>query len=82
MSFCRKFQIRISCITFIEKRNLSKLERKHYIKLLKLKVTDINKIIFFFLLYSGASCLVNNNCIKLFSTVYLTKYNLKKITRN
>lgn len=81
MSFCRKFQIRISCITFIEKRNLSKLERKH-IKLLKLKVTDINKIIFFFLLYSGASCLVNNNCIKLFSTVYLTKYNLKKITRN
>ena len=81
MSFCRKFQIRISCITFIEKRNLSTLERKH-IKLLKLKVTDINKIIFFFLLYSGASCLVNNNCIKLFSTVYLTKYNLKKITRN
>ena len=82
MSFCRKFQIRISCITYKEKRNLSKLEPKHDIKLLKLKVTDINKIIFFFLLYSGASCLVTNNCIKLFSTVYLTKYNLKKITRN
>lgn len=48
MSFCIKFQIRISCITYIEKRNLSKLERKHDIKLLKLKVTDMNKIISFF----------------------------------
>lgn len=48
MSFCIKFQIRISCVTYIEKRNLSKLERKHDIKLLKLKVTDMNKIISFF----------------------------------
>ena len=48
MRFCIKFQIRISCVTYIEKRNLSKLERKHDIKLLKLKVTDMNKIISFF----------------------------------